>query len=418
MSGDANAAARPINYGMFIMPYHPSSKPLAQCFDEDVELVVRAEELGFDEFWIGEHHTMRFEPIVVPEVFIGRVLGVTERIRLGAAPVCLNLHHPAYVATRLAFLDHLSKGRLNLCFGPNSVSTDMELYGQHPKDGGAMTVEALDAILHLWASDPPYHHEGKFWQFSLEENVDEATGIGFVFKPLQQPHPPIAMPGISRNSGTLTLAGQRGYAPFSAALATGNVLADNWATYARAAAEAGREADPGIWKVCRAIFLADTTEEAVKLARNNSVGGNYEYIASLHGQFAGAPGDPETRSRHAGRRLQHGFLAQGADHRRGRRRGAPAVAGAHGRERTLRHPGSHGLRLGRQGELDPQPGAVRQRADARLEQGRLRRHGMNAGANSSPGCPAVKNYRTLTLSVRHQVLLRIGKVIDSLCLMC
>ena len=281
MNGDTNGGAQPINYGMFIMPYHPSGKPLAQCFDEDVELVIRAEELGFDEFWIGEHHTMRFEPIVVPEVFIGRVLGVTERIRLGAAPVCLNLHHPAYVATRLGFLDHLSKGRLNLCFAPNSVSTDMELYGYHPKDGGAMTREALDVILDLWASDPPYHHEGKFWQFSLEENVDEATGIGFIFKPLQQPHPPIAMPGISRNSGTLTLAGERGYAPFSAALSTGNVLADNWATYARAAAEAGREADPGTWKVCRAIFLADTTEEAVRLARNNSVGGNYEYIASL-----------------------------------------------------------------------------------------------------------------------------------------
>ena len=281
MKGDLTASARPINYGMFIMPYHPSSKPLSQCFEEDIELVIRAEELGFDEFWIGEHHTMRYEPIVVPEVFIGRVLGETERIRLGAAPVCLNLHHPAYVATRLAFLDHLSKGRLNLCFGPNSVSTDMELYGQNPKEGGAMTLEAIDVILKLWASDPPYHHDGEFWQFSLEKDVDEATGIGFIHKPLQQPHPPIAMPGISRNSYSLTVAGQRGYSPFSAQLATGNVLADNWATYATAAAEAGREADPRNWKVLRAIFLADTTKEAVKLARNNSVGGNFEYIGSL-----------------------------------------------------------------------------------------------------------------------------------------
>ncbi len=271
----------PIKYGMFIMPYHPPTKPLAQCFEEDVELAIRADELGFDEFWIGEHHTMKYEPIVVPEVIIGSVLGQTERVRLGAAPICLNLHHPAYVATRLAFLDHFSKGRLNLCFGPNSVSTDMELYGKNPKEGGAMTLEAIDVILKLWASEPPYHHDGQFWQFSLEENVDEATGIGYIHKPLQQPHPPIAMPGMSRNSHSLRVAGQRGYAPFSAQFAAPNVLADNWATYATAAAVAGREADPQNWKVLRSIFLADTTKEAEQLARNNSMGANFEYIAAL-----------------------------------------------------------------------------------------------------------------------------------------
>ncbi len=129
---------KPINYGMFIMPFHPPDKPLSRCFDEDIELVVLAEELGFDEFWIGEHHTMRYESIVVPEVFIGRLLGETERIRLGPAPVCLNQHHPAYVATRLAFLDHLSKGRLNSLFRsgerycrPGALRTGPQAWGRH-----------------------------------------------------------------------------------------------------------------------------------------------------------------------------------------------------------------------------------------------------------------------------------------------
>ncbi|MDE2698708.1 MAG: LLM class flavin-dependent oxidoreductase, partial [Gemmatimonadota bacterium] len=94
----------PIKYGMFIMPFHAPDKPLSQGFDEDLELVVKAEELGFDEFWIGEHHTMKYETIVTPEIFIGRALGETQSIRLGPAPVCLNLHHPAYVASRLSFL--------------------------------------------------------------------------------------------------------------------------------------------------------------------------------------------------------------------------------------------------------------------------------------------------------------------------
>ena len=68
----------PIKYGMFIMPYHHPTKPLSQGYEEDIELVVRAEELGFEEFWIGEHHTMKYETIVMPEIFIGRVLGETK----------------------------------------------------------------------------------------------------------------------------------------------------------------------------------------------------------------------------------------------------------------------------------------------------------------------------------------------------
>src|SRR4051812_12564098 len=89
-----------IRYGMFIMPFHPPSKPLAKSFDEDLELIIRAEELGFSEFWIGEHHTMKYEPIVMPEIFIARALGETSTIRLGPAPVCLQQHHPAAVASR------------------------------------------------------------------------------------------------------------------------------------------------------------------------------------------------------------------------------------------------------------------------------------------------------------------------------
>src|SRR5437016_755856 len=143
-SRNMNDGVQAIRYGMFIMPFHDPAKPLAQCFDEDLELIVRAEELGFSEFWIGEHHTMKYEPIVMPEIFIARALGETHRIRMGPAPVCLNQHHPAAVASRIAFLDHLSKGRLNLCFGPSSVTADLELYGIEPKNASAMTEEAID----------------------------------------------------------------------------------------------------------------------------------------------------------------------------------------------------------------------------------------------------------------------------------
>ena len=276
-----NEALQGIDYGMFIMPFHDPRKPLAQCYDEDLELIVRAEELGFSEFWIGEHHTMKYENIVSPEMFIARALGETQTIRMGPAPVCLQQHHPAYVAGRLAFLDHLSKGRLNLCFGPGSVTADQELYGVEPKNGSAMVSEAIDMILELWASDPPYEIDGKFWTIRLKDTVDEETGIGYIHKPLQEPHPPIAMPGTSRNSASMREAGRRGFQPFGHCLVTSNVLADMWNSYEAGAREAGRVADRGRFKISRSIFLADTTEEAVARARTNSLGQNYEYIGRL-----------------------------------------------------------------------------------------------------------------------------------------
>jgi alkanesulfonate monooxygenase SsuD/methylene tetrahydromethanopterin reductase-like flavin-dependent oxidoreductase (luciferase family) len=270
-----------IRHGMFIMPFHDPAKPLGQCYDEDLELIVRAEELGFSEFWIGEHHTMKYENIVMPEIFIARALGETRRIRMGPAPVCLNQHNPAHVASRLAFLDHLSKGRLNLCFGPGSVTADQELYGAEPKNAAAMVDEAMEMILRLWSSEPPYEIEGKFWTIRLKKSVDPETGIGYIHKPLQQPHPPISMPGTSRNSATMRTAGQKGFQPFGHCLIAGNVLADNWQTYEKAALEVGRQPKRADWKVARSIFLADSTPEARKRARTNSLGRNYEYIGRL-----------------------------------------------------------------------------------------------------------------------------------------
>jgi alkanesulfonate monooxygenase SsuD/methylene tetrahydromethanopterin reductase-like flavin-dependent oxidoreductase (luciferase family) len=284
---DMSDSVQAIRHGMFIMPYHDPAKPLSQCYDEDLELIARAEELGFSEFWIGEHHTMKYENIVMPEIFIARALGETRRIRLGPAPVCLNQHHPGHVASRLAFLDHLSKGRLNLCFGAGSVSADQELFGAEPKDAAAMVEEAAEMILKLWSSEPPYEIEGKFWTIRLKKSVDEETGIGFIHKPYQHPHPPIAMPGTSRNSPTMRMAGRRGFQPFGHCLIAGNVLADLWQTYEAGALEAGRQPKRSDFKVARSIFLADSTPEARRRARTNSLGKNFEYIGRLFDKGGG-----------------------------------------------------------------------------------------------------------------------------------
>jgi alkanesulfonate monooxygenase SsuD/methylene tetrahydromethanopterin reductase-like flavin-dependent oxidoreductase (luciferase family) len=111
--------------------------------------------------------------------------------------------------------------------------------------------------------------------------VDTETGIGYIPKPYQKPHPPIAVPGMSRNSPSIATAARRGFQPFGHCLVPGNVLADNWKTYQEAALQAGRRPDRSDWKVARSIFLADTTREAKRRARTNSLGKCFEYIGHL-----------------------------------------------------------------------------------------------------------------------------------------
>ena len=273
-----------LKHGMFVMPIHDPSKPMAQCFDEDLELAVQCEQLGFSDFWVGEHHSSSYENIVMPEIFLGKVLGITDSIRVGPAPVCLQYHNPVHVAGRLAFLDHLSHGRLNVCFGPGAVPTDMEVYGVDPKETGARISEAINMIMKIWSSDPPYDIDGRFWQVHLSKTVDAEMGIGGLQKPLQQPHPPIYVPSISRTSKGLEAAAARGFLPISHHMIHTEVLVDQWKTYSNAAESAGREADPSTWSVARNIYVADTTEEAKKRARSNSLGACIQYILDLTGR--------------------------------------------------------------------------------------------------------------------------------------
>lgn len=89
------------------------------------------------------------------------------------------------------------------------------------------------------------------------------------------------MPISSINSETARQAGRRGFQPFGHSLIPSNTLANIWTTYERAAAESGRRPDRADYKIARAIFLADTTEEAVRRARSNTVAANFEYIGTL-----------------------------------------------------------------------------------------------------------------------------------------
>ena len=83
-----------LRFGAFLAPHHPvGENPMLQ-FRRDLDLVVQLENLGFDEFWCGEHHSSGWEMIASPEMFLAAAGERTSRIKLGTGVISLPYHHP------------------------------------------------------------------------------------------------------------------------------------------------------------------------------------------------------------------------------------------------------------------------------------------------------------------------------------
>lgn len=259
-----------MNLGLFMMPLHPPAKPVAQCYDEDFELLVLADELGYAEAWIGEHATMAWENVPAPDQFIARVFPWTKQIRFGTGVVLMAQHHPADIANRIAQLDHLTRGRINFGIGIGRVPTDLQLFGLDAQLPEIMMYRGLDVILKLWTEDPPYDLPGQFWPIRVRD-LQPDLGLGGPLKPYQKPHPPIALPGISLQSRQMFVAGQRGWIPLSGNLIHQRYLQGHAQQIDRGAEAGGRRTDRSAWRISREIYVDDTTAAAWDYARRGSL---------------------------------------------------------------------------------------------------------------------------------------------------
>ena len=100
-----------MKYGMFMMPSHPPERELYTAHQWDLDCLQMADELGFSEAWIGEHFTSPWEPIPAPDLMIAQALMRTKNIKLCTGVHLLPYHHPAELACRVAYLDHMAQGR-------------------------------------------------------------------------------------------------------------------------------------------------------------------------------------------------------------------------------------------------------------------------------------------------------------------
>ena len=271
--------------GYFAMPSHPPEMDLKRGHDWDLQVLRWLDDLGYEEAWIGEHHTSPWEPHPAPDLLIAQALLQTKRIRLGPGGFLLPYHHPAELANRIAILDHMAEGRLNFGVAASGLPSDWAMFHVDGMGGvnREMTREALDIILRLWSDEPTFDYEGQFWNVSKPQ-----TMFNFLkphLRPRQLPHPPIGVAGLSKNSDTLKLAGERGYLPMSLNLNPAYV-ASHWDAVEAGARKSGRTANRADWRMVREVFVAETDDEAWRLSVGGSMGRMMtEYFLPLLGNF-------------------------------------------------------------------------------------------------------------------------------------
>ena len=242
--------------GFFIQPVHPPNRPYADTLREDREAVILADRLGYSEAFIGEHLVDVAETITSSLAFIANLADACPSITFGTGVLPLANYHPAMAAAQIAMVDHLVTGRLILGVGPG-VPPDAEAIGDVGTDRKAKTKEALEHIIRIWTDEAPYRIEGEFSNTITEGSYNPEIGVGVAIRPLQKPHPPIAITSMQPNAPGAKAAGANGWTGISATYVGTHVVRSHIERYLEGQQSAGLPADPSGWRVARSIFVAD-----------------------------------------------------------------------------------------------------------------------------------------------------------------
>src|SRR6185437_3407476 len=244
-----------LRFGAFIAPFHPLDENPTLAIQRDLELVEHLDNLGYDEAWIGEHHSASYELIASPEVFIAAAAERTRDIRLGTGVSSLPYHHPFMLADRMVLLDHLTRGRVMIGVGPGALPSDAFMMGIDPAKQRDMMEEALEAILLLLAGET----------VTMQTDWFTLVKARLQMRPFQHPFPEVAVAAQVSPAGPRA-AGRFGTGLLSigATSAGGfDVLGIHWDVMEERAAEFSTTVDRNKWRLVGPMHIADTKEQAV-----------------------------------------------------------------------------------------------------------------------------------------------------------
>lgn len=238
--------------GMLHLFENPAGKTEHQIVKEQTDLMIAAEDLGFDSVWPAEHHFSEYGWCASPQVTLASIATRTKRIRLGTGVVVLPFHNPVRVAEDFAFLDLLSDGRVDLGLGRGYQPLEYKGFNMDQTHSRDIFDEGVRLIRECWTKDR-VTFKGKYYQ------VDD---MEIRPRPLQKPHPPIYMASLSKD--TFELAGRYGFnlmMGFAFGLKP-HQAHEGVAAYRKGREEAGLDPNGGKIGCLFMVYPAPTREEA------------------------------------------------------------------------------------------------------------------------------------------------------------
>jgi len=246
-----------LRFGTFLAPFHPAGENPTLALQRDLDLVAHLDACGYDEAWIGEHHSAGTELIASPEIFMAAAAERTRNIKLGTGVTSIAYHNPLWVAERMVLLDHLTRGRTMLGCGPGSLPSDSMMLGLTPTDTRELMEVDLDIIMRLLRG------ESVTEQTRTHNLVDARLHL----RPYTQPCFDIAVAAVASPTGP-RLAGRYGTGLLSIGATMTqdgfDALAHHWGVVEERAAHYGRSVSRRDWRLVGLMHVAETREQAYR----------------------------------------------------------------------------------------------------------------------------------------------------------
>ncbi len=244
-----------LRFGYFIAPFHRAGTNPTLALQRDLEFIEHLDALGFNEVWLGEHHSAGSEIISSPEIFIAAAAQRAKRIRFGTGVISLAYHNPLWVADRLMLLDHLTRGRVIGGVGPGSLPTDSAMIGLTPTDTRELLETNLDIVVRLLAGET----------VSAKTATHQLFDARLQLAPYSDGGIPLAVAAVASPTGA-RLAGKHGIGLLSigATLTVEgfNALSYHWGIVEERAAAFGTRVDRRNWSLVGLFHLAETEKQA------------------------------------------------------------------------------------------------------------------------------------------------------------
>jgi len=272
-------------FGIFLAPFHRVGDNPTLGIARDMELIQWLDHLGYDEAWIGEHHSAGWETIAAPELIIAAAAERTRHIRLGSGVTSLPYHHPLLVAQRFVQLDHMTRGRAMLGCGPGALPSDAYMMGIEPVDQRRRMDEALGTIMQLLRCEEPV---------TLKTDWFELREARLHLAPYTDPHFPIAVASTITPSGMIA-CGKHGVGVLSigAGIPGGpEMLGKQWKIAEDTAKQHGKTVERRNWRVVVNMHVAEDDDQALREVNAGERLETVTYFEDTLGRPPGRADDP------------------------------------------------------------------------------------------------------------------------------